>query len=445
LEGGFAVTECTEQFELFGKVGRARIEPTFEGYEISSDAGGALLLRQAERKYGLLAAAARCLPDARHPFLITHTRQAQLTQRVFGIALGYEDLNDHARLRTDTALQAALGLGHEGSSAPTLCRFENVMDRPAAVALHGVLVDQFIARHEQAPRELILDLDATNDPVHGNQEGRFFHGYYDQYCFLPLYVFCGEQLLVSYLRPANIDGAHHAAAVVKLLVQRLRQAWPEVRITIRADSGFCRQRLLCWCERNGVDYVIGLAGNKRLAEHAATAIERTERRYARTGVKQRDFAVIHYAARTWRCRRRVIVRTEQGEQGANPRYVVTNRRDRAAVIYDGIYCQRGEMENRIKEQQLGLFADRTSCSNWWANQFRLLQASLAYALMQAIREVGLAGTELAKAQCSTIRLKLFKVGAAIIRSVRRIRFQLSSAFPYRELFLTAAYRLRPSG
>lgn len=439
------MTECTVQVDLFGKVGRAQIEPSFEGYEISSDAGGALLLKQAERKYGLLAAAARCLPDYRNPFLIAHTRLAQLTQRVFGIALGYEDLNDHTRLRSDTALQVAMGQKHEASSASTLCRFENAMDRPAAVALHGVLVDQFIARRSKAPRELILDLDATDDPVHGNQEGRFFHGYYDRYCFLPLYVFCGEELLVSYLRPANIDGAHHAAAVVKLLVQRLRQDWPEVRITIRADSGFCRRRLLCWCERNGVDYVIGLARNTRLAEHAVAAIARAQRRYERTGIKQRDFAVLRYAARTWRRSRRVIVRTEHGEQGSNPRYVVTNRRDRAAVIYDDIYCQRGEMENRIKEQQLGLFADRTSCSDWWANQFRLLQASLAYTLMQAIRSVGLAGTELAKAQCSTIRLKLFKVGAAITRSVRRIRFQLSSAFPYREIFLLAATRLRPSG
>jgi hypothetical protein len=433
--------------ELFGKVGRASIEATFEGYEISSDGGGALLLRQAERHTGLLAAAARCLPDERGRGLVRHTRLAQLTQRVFGIALGYEDLNDHTRLRSDTALQTALGQRHAASSAPTLCRFENAMDRATAVAIHGVLLDQFVARRQGQvpPYELILDLDATDDPVHGRQEGRFFHGYYDRYCFLPLYVFCGEELLVSYLRPANIDGAHHAAAVVKLLVRRLRQAWPEVRIVIRADSGFCRRKLLGWCERNGVEYVIGLARNTRLAELAASAIARTERRYARTGVKQRDFAQLRYAARTWNKARRVIVRTEHGAQGANPRYVVTNRWDAAARIYDEIYCQRGEMENRIKEQQLGLFADRTSCSDWWANQFRLLEASLAYTLMQVIRAVGLVGTELATAQCSTIRLKLFKVGAAIVRSVRRIRFQLSSAFPYQELFLTAALRLSPSG
>jgi len=210
------MTECTEQFELFGKVGRARIEATFEGGDISSDAGGALLLRQAERRFGLLAAAARCLPDTRNPNLIRHTRLAQLTQRVFGIALGYEDLNDHEHLREDWALRTALGQRHEASSAPTLCRFENAMERPTAVALHGVLLEHFIRRQATAPTELILDLDATDDLVHGRQEGRFFHGYYDSYCFLPLYVFCGEELLVSYLRPANIDAAHHAAAVVKL-------------------------------------------------------------------------------------------------------------------------------------------------------------------------------------------------------------------------------------
>jgi len=439
------VTECTEQFELFGRVGRARIEPSFEGYEISSDAGGALLLRQVERKYGLLAAAARCLPDARNPALVRHTRLAQLTQRVFGIALGYEDLNDHERLRSDAALRAALGQRHAASSAPTLCRFENAMDRAAAVSLHEVLINHFIARRAEAPTELILDLDATDDAVHGQQEGRFFHGYYDQYCFLPLYVFCGEELLVSYLRPANIDGAHHAAAVVKLLVQRLRQAWPLVRITIRADSGFCRRRLLGWCERNGVDYVIGLARNVRLAALAADRIAAAEHAYEATRIKQRGFAQIAYAAGTWKRERRVIVRTEHGAQGSNPRYVVTTRHDDPATVYDGIYCQRGEMENRIKEQQLGLFADRTSCSDWWANQFRVLQASLAYTLIQTLRAVGLADTELAKAQCSTIRLKLFKVGAAMVRSVRRIGFLLSSAFPYRELFLLAAQRLRPSG
>jgi hypothetical protein len=439
------MTECTEQLELFGRVGRARVSAEFSGGEISSDGGGALLLRQAERRFGLLAAAAKCLPDDRADGRVRHTRLAQLTQRVYGIALGYEDLNDHDQLRHDAALKTALSQRHAASSSATLCRFENAMDRAVAVGLHEVMVDQFIARQAAAPSELILDLDATDDRVHGRQEGRFFHGYYDNYCFLPLYVFCGEELLVSYLRPANIDGAHHAAAVVKLLVRKLRAAWPEVRITVRADSGFCRRRLLLWCERHGVDYVIGLARNNRLAALAQPAIDAAEARFEKDKLKQRDFAEVHYAAKTWARKRRVIVRTEHGEQGSNPRYVVTNRQDAPATIYDAIYCQRGEMENRIKEQQLGLFADRTSCSAWWPNQFRLLLASLAYTLMQNIRRHALAGTELAKAQCTTIRLKLFKIGAVIIHSVRRIRFLLPSACPYRELFTLAARRLAPSG
>ena len=439
------MTECTGQGDLFGSVGRARIEAAFDGGDLSSDAGGALLLRQAEARFGVLAAAARCLPDDRNPERVRHSRLAQLTQRVFGIALGYEDLNDHDTLRSDEALRVALGQRHAASSSPTLCRFENAMGRNEAVALHGVLVDHFIASFREAPEELVLDLDATDDPVHGRQEGRFFHGYYDHYCFMPLYVFAGDELLAAYLRPSNIDGAHHAAAVVKLLVDRLRQAWPDVRITIRADSGFCRRLLIGWCERNGVSYVIGLAKNKRLNRLAVPAMSAAQARFEHTGEKQRGFDEFRYAAGTWPKERRVILRYEHGAQGANPRYIVTNRDDDAAELYDAIYCQRGEMENRIKEQQLGLFADRTSCTGWWPNQFRLLLASFAYALMQGIRRVGLVGTELARAQCTTIRLKLFKIAGAILRSVRRIRFLLSSACPYRELFFTAAERLRPSG
>lgn len=441
------MTDCTGQGELFGSIGRARIEAAFDGGDISSDAGGALLLRQAERRIGLLAAAAKCLPDARSARKVQHSRLSQLKQRVFAIAMGYEDLNDHDTLREDWGLRVALNQRQAASSSPTLCRFENVMGRAEAIALHEVLIENFIASHAAPPTELTLDLDATDDTVHGRQEGRFFHGYYDQYCFLPLYVFCGDELLTAYLRPANIDGAKHAAAIVKLIVRRLRQAWPQLTITIRADSGFCRRRLLSWCERNAVLYAIGLAKNSRLATLAASPIKDIEAAFERSGQKQRGFAEFRYAAGSWSTQRRVILRAEHGPQGSNPRYVVTNRTDAPAALYDGLYCQRGEMENRIKEQQLGLFADRTSCSAWWPNQFRLLLASLAYTLMQSIRRIGLEGTELARAQCTTIRLKLFKIGGAIIRSVRRIRLLLASQCPYRELFMLVAQRLqpRPSG
>jgi hypothetical protein len=438
------MTECAQQKNIFGKVGRAQIEAEFDGGEISSDAGGALLLRQAEHRFGLLQAAAKCLPDNRDPHKIQHSRLSQLKQRVFGIALGYEDLNDHNVLRKDGGLQLALNQRHAASSSPTLCRFENAMGRGEAVALHEVLLKHFISRHQQAPAELVLDLDATDDPVHGQQKNGFFHGYYDHYCFLPLYVFCGDELLVAYLRPSNIDGAKHAAAIVRLLVRRMRQSWPNVKITIRGDSGFCRRRILGWCERNDVKYVIGLAKNARLNAISAEPMAQAQARFETTGEKQRGFAAFHYAAGSWPRDRRVILRYEHGSQGSNPRYIVTNRDDDAAHLYDAVYCQRGEMENRIKEQQLCLFADRTSCTAWWPNQFRLLLASFAYALMQGIRSVGLAGTELAHAQCTTIRLKLFKIGGTLINSVRRIRILLASQCPYRELFMQVAQRLAPT-
>ncbi|MFQ5959410.1 MAG: IS1380 family transposase, partial [Alphaproteobacteria bacterium] len=277
--------------------------------------------------------------------------------------------------------------------------------------------------------------------VHGHQEGRFFHGYYDHYCFLPLYVFSGDHLLVAYLRPSNIDAARHSLAILGLLVKRLRQAWPEVRIIVRADSGFCRWRTLSWCERAGVGYITGLAKNARLDALAAPAMAEAKARFERTGEKQRLFADLSYAAKTWDKERRVIARLEHGEKGANPRYVVTNLAGDGDDLYDRLYCARGDMENRIKEQQLDLFADRTSCQRWWANQFRLLLASLAYILLQSIRRLGLKGTELARAQARTIRLKLLKIGAVVVRNTRRVRFHLSSACPDKVLFMLAAARL----
>ena len=330
------------------------------------------------------------------------------------------------------------------ASQATLCRLEHRMDRQAAVALHRVLVEQFIASHRKPPRKLILDFDATDDPVHGNQEGRFFHGYYDRYCFLPLYVFCGQQLLVSYLRPASQDGARHAWAILALLVKRLRQAWPKVKIVFRGDSGFCRHRMLDWCDRHEVGYVVGIAKNARLLEQVdierAVAAECAEA----LGEKVRFFQSIRYAAGTWKTQRRVIAKIEHTDQGANPRFIVTNLKGPSQSIYDGTYCARGEMENRIKEQQLGLFADRTSSHYWWANQFRLLLASLAYVLMEGIRRLALKGTKLARAQVTTIRLKLLKIGAVILRNTRRVRFLLSSAYPHQQLFLKVAARLRPT-
>ena len=302
------------------------------------------------------------------------------------------------------------------ASAPTLCRFENRAERSWAWRIHGVLVETYIASFAAPPEEIVLDVDATDDAVHGHQEGRFFHGYYDHYCFLPLYVFAGDHLLVAYLRPADIDPAKHAAGILKLLVTRLRAVWPKTRIIVRADSGFCRWRLLSWCERNAVDYIIGLARNARLVRLAEPEMTKAAGLFETSGLKQRRFAELVYGAKSWNRVRRVIARLEHGPKGANPRFVVTNLAGQGRDLYDRLYCARGEMENRIKEQQLQLFSDRTSCHRWWPNQFRLLLASLAYTLMNTIRRLGLKGSEYARAQCATIRLKLLKIGAVITRN-----------------------------
>ena len=434
------MTNCTQELFHFSSFDRRKIEASFTGGEVSSD-GGIFLLRQADRRLGFTAALDRVLPDPRNPHFIVHRQINLLRQRVYGLALGHEDLNDHTTLRRDLAWQTALGRDEDLASSPTLCRLENRVNRQAVAAFHRVLVEQFIASFQTAPTELILDFDATDDRVHGNQEGRAFHGYYGDWCFLPLYVFCGEQVLVSYLRPSNIDAARHSWAILKLLAQRLRQAWPEVKIILRGDSGFCRWKMLRWCERHGVGYIVGLAKNARLKAMLQPQMLEAETEHLRTKEKVRLFSDLDYAAQTWDKTRRVIAKAEHTAQGGNPRFVVTNLEGDAQALYDEVYCARGEMENRIKEQQLGLFADRTSCHHWWANQFRLLLSSCAYVLLEAIRRLGLHGTELARAQVQTIRLKLLKIGTVILRNTRRIRLLFSSAYPHQNLFRHVCQRL----
>jgi hypothetical protein len=383
--------------------------------------------------------------DPRDPARTEHSQRSLLCQRVYGLALGYEDLNDHQTLRTDPALQLAAGRVPDENialaSPPTLCRLENRIDRPTLIRIAGVLVDQFIASRAQPPEHLILDFDATDDPVHGRQEGRFFHGYYDHYCFLPLYVFCGDELLTAYLRPSKIDASQHARALLKLLVRRLRQAWPAVKITIRADSGFCRWRLMRWCDSHGIGYVLGLARNPVLERLAADEIARAQRQFRKTGQPQRLFGSFSYAASTWDRPRRVIVKAEHTAQGPNPRFLVVNVPGDPQELYEDVYCQRGDMENRIKEQQLDLFADRTSCHRFLANQFRLLLSAAAYVLVQALRRTALPATDLAKAQIGTIRLKLLKVAARVLVTARRVVFHLASSYPYHTVFRTAYERL----
>ena len=303
-----------------------------------------------------------------------------------------------------------------------------------------MLFEQFVASFSAPPKELILDFDCTDDRVHGMQVGRAFHGYYYDYCFLPLYVFCGEQLLVSYLRPSNIDPAKHAWAILAKLVRALRERWPEVKIILRADSGFCRWKMLRWCESHQVDYIVGIAKNERLKALSAKLEQRAERKYRKSGEKVRLFKRFKYKADSWDKKRCIIAKAEHTAQGANPRFIVTGLAGNVQKIYDQVYCARGEMENRIKEQQLGLFSDRTSCHAWWANQFRLLLSSAAYVLLEALRRIGLSGTELARAQVGTIRLRLLKIGAVVTRNTRRIRLWLSSSFPLQELFCSCLER-----
>jgi hypothetical protein len=439
------MTECNGDPLNFSRIESKAVVADFNGGRLTIDAG-ALLLRELGEKLGLFEALDHAIPDPRWLPIVVHDQRAMLAQRITAIALGYEDLNDHQTLRRDPALQLAAGKVPDPemplASPPTLCRLENRVDRKSLVRLAGVLVDQFIASHREPPESLILDLDATDDPIHGRQERRFFHGYYDHHCFLPLYVFCGDELLVAYLRPSDIDAAKHARAVLKLLVRRLRAAWPGVKLTIRGDSGFCRWRLMRWCDTNGIGYVLGLARNVVLQRLARDEIERAERRFGRTGQPQRIFGSFSYAAGSWDRSRRVIAKAEHNAQGANPRFVVTNVPGDPQELYEDVYCQRGEMENRIKEQQLGLFADRTSCHRFLANQFRLLLSSAAYVLVQALRRTALAGTELARAQVDTIRLKLFKVAGRVVVTVRRVRFHLSSSYPYQAVFREVFARLR---
>src|SRR5574337_1141550 len=399
--------KCTQRRIDFGRLGRRVIEADFSGGDLSSD-GGELL-----------------------------------AQRIYGLCCGYEDLNDHQALRGDVLMQTAVGRDRALASAPTFSRLDNRATRSQAWALHEVLIAQFIASHQSAPEELVLDIDASDVPLHGGQELAQFHAYYDHHCYLPLYVFCGQAMLACVLRPSKIDGARHAAAVIKLLVGRLRRAWPKTRLIVRADSGFCRRRLLQWCERSAVGYIIGLARNARLHEAVQYVEAAMADDYMASGVKQRLIDEFTYAARSWSRERRVITRLEYGAQGTNPRFIVTNLQGDAVQLYDRLYCQRGEAENRIKEAQLDLFGTRASCRRFAANQLRLLLAALAYTLMQRLRELALKGTELERASAATIRVRLLKIGAAIVRNTRRVRVLLASHHPLRHVFLSAAQALAP--
>lgn len=441
------MTECNSTPIGFARVGRRRVVADFDGGRITSDAG-VLLLREVDRQIGLIDAINDCLPDPRDQRFTIHEQREMIAQRIFSIALGYEDLNDQQTMRDDPALQLAAGKPPDPddplASPSTLCRLENRVTRRALVKMSALFVERFLAAHDEPPEEIVLDFDATDDPVHGQQEERFFQGYYRHYCFLPLYVFCGGHLLCALLRPSNIDAAKHSRAVMKLLVDRIRRDWPDVRIIVRGDSGFCRWKFMRSCDRRGVEYILGLARNKVLERRIDDLMNRAQADFENSGEKQRRFGETDYAAGTWDRSRRVIMKAERLIAGPNRRFVVSSLSGDPQSLYDDIYTQRGDMENRIKEQQLMLFADRTSCHDFKANQFRLLLSSFAYVLLHELRRSHLANTELAAAQVQTIRLTLLKIAARVTFSVRRVVLHLSSSCPWQSLFRTIAAELIPA-
>ncbi len=456
-------TQCTSESLLLQAPRRREIVARFDGGAISSDGGG-LLLPAVERRTGILRQFAGCFTDHRDPDLIEHTVEELIAQRVYGLALGYEDLNDHDELRHDPLLAVLVGKadprgqdrlrprdqGKALAGKSTLNRLELTpagADRDSRykkITAHNrqiedLLVELFLQAYERPPERIVLDLDATDNPLYGDQLGRFFHGYYGTYCYLPLYIFCGEHLLCAKLRPADRDASAGSVQQLERIVSRIRRQWPKVRIMIRGDSGFCREPILVWCERNGVDYLLGLAVNARLKHEVAEALGQARQQFEQTRQASRVFVEFRYQTRdSWSCARRVVGKAEYLAKGENPRFVVTSIASEelaAAVLYEQHYCARGDMENRIKEQQLYLFARRTSCATMRANQLRLWFSALAYTLLAALRRLGLRGTELAQAQCDTIRLKLLKIGALIRVTVRKVWISLSESFPYRDLFV----------
>ena len=456
------MTDCKSAQHEFQGVGRRRVVASFDGGNVTSDAGG-LLLREVVRGSGIIERFARCFTDHRDPKRIEHSVRDLLVQRAVGMALGYEDLNDYDRLRRDSLLATlvdkpdVLGVtrallrdqGCPLAGKSTLNRLELTPSdagpdsRYAKIvydgsAIENFFIDWFIDRQKNAPKEIWLDLDATDDPIHGNQEGSYFHGYYDHYCFLPLYIFSGDDLLSSRLRTSDCEPIEGVIPDLTRIVERIRASWPKVRIIVRGDSGFCREELMVWCEERGIDYVLGLAKNSRLEAMIKKDLKKAKRKFKSTGKPSKRYRNLKYRTlTTWSKKRRVVVKAEHLDKGSNPRFVVTTidkKEYGARALYEDLYCARGDMENRIKEQQMGLFADRTSSHTLRANQLRLWLSGLAYVLMSELRRVGLKATALSQAQCWTIRERLFKIGAVVTVSVRRIMVSMATAYPWKEVF-----------
>lgn len=464
-------TQCTTESIGFHPHNRRELVGRFDGGRITSD-GGSMLLREVEARTGIIQQFAACFKDYRSPLLTEHSVVELVAQRVYALALGYEDLNDHDELRTDPTLAVLVGKddpegknrfrdrdrGKALAGKSTLNRLE--LGKPGTVpakssykkiivdleAVERLFVDVFLQAHKNPPKEIVLDLDATDDPLHGEQEGRFFHGYYKNYCYLPLYIFCGGELLCAKLRPSNIDASAGAVKEIARIVSQIRGRWPGVRIIIRGDSGFCREEMMAWCESNKVGYILGLAKNTRLREAIGCELTLVEAEYAATGKATRMYKELQYKTlKSWARTRRVVAKAEHLAKGSNPRFVVTSLNEEewdSRALYEDLYCARGDMENRIKEQQLYLFADRTSTHFMDSNQIRLWCSSVAYMLLQALRRMGLHDTELEHAQCHTVRLKLLKIGALIRITVRKIWFSFSESYPYAVLFKRVLENIR---
>jgi hypothetical protein len=464
--------QCDSKQLHFQGLGPRKVVGDFEGGTLTSDAGG-LLLREVDRAYGMVDEFSECFVDYRAPDAIEHPLRQLVAQRVFGICLGYEDLNDHEQLRYDPVLAVICGQadvegkrreraedqGKALAGKSTLQRFEasnpnaNPKSRYKKITYEqekcrGFFVNHFLKSYNggQEPEQIVLDIDATDDPLHGRQEERFFHGFHNCYCYLPLYIFCDSHFLAGKLRPSNTDASAGADVELARVVGQIRERWPKVRIIVRGDSGFCREWLMSWCEANKVDYLFGIARNSRLRDEIETQMERARRRHAKSGKAAQIFRSFQYRTLdSWSRSRRVIGKAEYLDRGENPRFIVTSLKASqwsATRLYKQLYCARGDMENRIKEQQLYLFSDRTSCATMRANQLRLWFSAVAYLLMNELRLLGLVGTELESAQCHTIRLKLLKIGARVTVSVRRVVIHMAGGYPYHALFRTSLCRIQ---
>ena len=486
------MTECSTKSTAtkHPKLTRLRhqaVEVDFDGGTLTSDAG-LLLLREVDRRINLISRIDKLIPDPRDLRYATHTQAEILTSRIFAIAAGYEDVNDHQQLRHDAAFQTAAGRTPSENnydntsplaSPPTISRLENRVDAKTCLKLSELFVDVFLESYATPPSEIILDYDATDDLVHGEQECRHFNGFYDGYCFLPLYIFCGDQLLTAYLRPSSVGAAHHVRPITKLLVAKIRSRWPNTKIILRADSAFANNRLMSWCEKNDVGYVFGLQKNSVLIEKIADKMQEAKDHYTIKKEKAFLFQWLRYRAEKWKKYRWVIGKAEHCDKGANPRFVITNLPSSDGVVddvyrrvkqedgrkvstliqagipcsvarnpqgfYQTLYCMRGEMENRIKEQQLYLFADRTSCHGFIANQFRLLLSSFAYVLLDALRRLALTGTNEARWRVDTMRLRIIKIAARVRVTCRRVVFHLASHCPFEKIFRSVMHRLCLTG